>query len=204
MIAYIKGNLEAVNEEAVIVEANGVGYEIICANPFAFQNQLGEEVLIYTYHYVREDNQTLFGFKKTDDKILFSKLLNVSGIGPKGALAVLASVRVEEFVSAIEREDDKFLTQFPGIGKKTARQMILDLKGKLPEGFATGAFETVDESSNPEAVQDQNSALEEAIAAMKALGYSDREIKAIVPSLKQEQHESPDPYIRKGLALMMK
>ncbi|QTM99939.1 Holliday junction branch migration protein RuvA [Sediminibacillus dalangtanensis] len=204
MIAYIKGNLEAVNEEAVIVEANGVGYEIICANPFAFQDVLGEQVLIYTYHYVREDNQTLFGFKKTDDKLLFSKLLNVSGIGPKGALAVLASVRVEEFVSAIEREDDKFLTQFPGIGKKTARQMILDLKGKLPDGFAAVAVETADRSSEEEALQGQNNALEEAIAAMKALGYSEREVKAIVPTLRQEQHENPDPYIRKGLALLMK
>ncbi|SDM99173.1 Holliday junction branch migration protein RuvA [Sediminibacillus halophilus] len=203
MIAYIKGNLEAVNEEAVIVEANGVGYEIICANPFAFQDALGEQVLIYTYHYVREDNQTLFGFKKTDDKLLFSKLLNVSGIGPKGALAVLASVRVEEFVSAIEREDDKFLTQFPGIGKKTARQMILDLKGKLPDGFAAVAVETAAQSSEAEALQGNN-ALEEAIAAMKALGYSEREVKAIVPTLKQEQHENPDPYIRKGLALLMK
>ncbi|WP_026569830.1 MULTISPECIES: Holliday junction branch migration protein RuvA [Sediminibacillus] len=204
MIAYIKGNLEAVNEEAVVVEANGVGYEIICANPFAFQDSLGEQVLIYTYHYVREDNQTLFGFKKTDDKLLFSKLLNVSGIGPKGALAVLASVRVEEFVSAIEREDDKFLTQFPGIGKKTARQMILDLKGKLPDGFAAVALETADRSSEADALQGQNNALEEAVAAMKALGYSEREVKAIVPTLKQEHHENSDPYIRKGLALLMK
>ncbi|SDK40371.1 Holliday junction branch migration protein RuvA [Sediminibacillus albus] len=204
MIAYIKGTLEAVNEEAVFVEASGVGYEIICANPFNFQEEIGEQLLIYTYHYIREDNQTLYGFKKTEDKLLFSKLLNVSGIGPKGALAVLASVRVEEFVSAIEREDDKFLTQFPGVGKKTARQMILDLKGKLPAGFEAAQMEGGKENNADLETVADNKALEEATAAMKALGYSEREVKSILPVLKQADYTNSDEYIRKGLALLMK
>ncbi|WP_226037021.1 Holliday junction branch migration protein RuvA [Aquibacillus saliphilus] len=202
MIAYIKGNLVIINEQAVIVDVNGVGYEIFCANPFVFQDKVGEQVQIYTYHYVREDTQVLYGFKKTDDKLLFSKLLNVSGIGPKGALAILATAGVRDFVVAIEEENEKFLTSFPGVGKKTARQMILDLKGKLPfeynitDGNEEGLTGSV---YSPE----KTKAIDDAIEAMKSLGYSDREIKNIVPILKQEEHENTDEFIRKGLALMM-
>ncbi|WP_077621381.1 Holliday junction branch migration protein RuvA [Sediminibacillus massiliensis] len=204
MIAYIQGKLALINEESVIVETNGVGYEIVCANPYNFQEEIGGQVLIYTYHYIREDNQTLYGFKKTDDKLLFSKLLNVSGIGPKGALSVLATVRVEEFAAAIEREDDKFLTRFPGVGKKTARQMILDLKGKLPFSIDIneGLFEN--NGQGDKNTETDNTALNEAIEAMKSLGYTEREVKNIVPQLRTEQLAKADDYIRKGLALMMK
>src|SRR5690625_5202067 len=131
MIAYIKGNLTYILDESVIVDVQGVGYEIICANPFVFQASLNKEIKIYTYHHVRDDAQLLYGFKSEDEKYLFTKLISVSGIGPKGALAIQGSVDVAEFVAAVEREDDKFLTSFPGVGKKTARQIILDLKGKL-------------------------------------------------------------------------
>ncbi|WP_407269575.1 Holliday junction branch migration protein RuvA [Radiobacillus sp. PE A8.2] len=200
MIAYIKGTLAEIDEQAVYVEAGGIGYEVICANPFQFQDQIGESVKIFTYHYFREDFQALYGFKKVENKQLFAKLLNVSGIGPKGALAVLATVRVQDFVTAIEQEDEKFLTGFPGVGKKTARQMILDLKGKLPftlepVGGAVG-------SSAPQTAS-HSQALEEAIDALRALGYAEREITAILPALKQEDYENADAYVRKGLALMM-
>ncbi|MRH43000.1 Holliday junction branch migration protein RuvA [Aquibacillus halophilus] len=202
MIAYIKGNLAVINEHAVIVEANGVGYEIFCANPFVFQDQIGEQVQIYTYHYVREDTQVLYGFKKTENKLLFSKLLNVSGIGPKGALAILATTGVNDFVVAIEEEDEKFLTSFPGVGKKTARQMILDLKGKLPFEFDIASGDrtsTNGTTHSPEKIK----AIDDAIEAMKSLGYSDREIRDITPMLKKEEHDNTDELIRKGLALMM-
>ncbi|MCT2537982.1 Holliday junction branch migration protein RuvA [Aquibacillus koreensis] len=202
MIAYIKGKLELINEQAVVVEANGVGYEIICANPFAFQDNIGENVLIYTYHHVREDAQILYGFKKSEEKVLFSKILNVSGIGPKGALSILGTSDVQGFVVAIEEEDEKFLTSFPGVGKKTARQMILDLKGKLPVLFNVTNFEGSNEQNLFK--QDANpQALEEASEALKSLGYSDREIKSILPALKKETDANADELIRKGLALMM-
>src|SRR5699024_1684115 len=136
MIAYVKGVLTYIHDEAVIVDVNGVGYEIICANPFVFQTSLNEEVTIHTYHHVREDMQVLYGFKNNDEKALFMKLISVSGIGPKGALAILGSINIPDFVAAIEREDDKYLTNFPGVGKKTSRQIILDLKGKLTTLFS--------------------------------------------------------------------
>ncbi|MDC3415646.1 Holliday junction branch migration protein RuvA [Aquibacillus salsiterrae] len=201
MIAYIKGGLEVINENAIIVEANGVGYEIICPNPFYFQDKWKETVIVYTYHYVREDTQVLYGFKHPDDKLLFSKILNVSGIGPKGALAILATVGVNEFVVAIEEENEKFLTGFPGVGKKTARQMILDLKGKLPFDFSIQSEDKVNTDSNQES---SNKAVNEALEALKSLGYSEKEIKSIVPKLKNEALESTDDLVRRGLALLMK
>src|SRR5690625_3183701 len=133
MIAYIRGILTHIQDESIIVDVQGVGYEIICANPFVFQSSINEEILVYTYHHVREDAQILYGFKSKDEKFLFTKLISVSGIGPKSGLAIQGSVDVTDFVSAIEREDEKYLMSLPGIGKKTSRQIILDLKGKLTE-----------------------------------------------------------------------
>src|SRR5699024_1246103 len=100
MFAYIRGKIEDITENAVIIETNGVGYELICPNPFQFQN-VTDIVKIYTYHHVREDAQLLYGFKTVEEKELFTKILGVSGVGPKGALAVLASSTVEDFAMAI-------------------------------------------------------------------------------------------------------
>ncbi|WP_112181464.1 MULTISPECIES: Holliday junction branch migration protein RuvA [Paraliobacillus] len=201
MIAYINGKLDTVTETTAIVEANGVGYEIICANPFKFQDQLGEQVRIFTYHYIREDAQTLYGFSKVDEKSLFARILNVSGIGPKGALSIVATAGVQDFVVAIEEEDEKFLTSFPGVGKKTARQMILDLKGKLTIEFDVSA--NVADAKTVKVTTDQIKALDETVEVLKSLGYSDREIKQISPKLKEEASKNTDELVRKGLALLM-
>lgn len=200
MIAYIKGKLTYIYDESVIVDVHGVGYEIVCADPFAFQSFLNKEVFIYTYHHVREDNQLLYGFKTEDEKYLFTKLISVSGIGPKSGLAIQGSVKVSDFVNAVEREDDKYLMQFPGIGKKTARQIILDLKGKL-----TGLMSIfTQESDSPQVYEESFESLREAEEALKALGYSDREIRSIKPALQQEKDMSTDDMIRKALSLLMK
>lgn len=200
MISYVKGHLTYIQDEAVVVEAGGVGYELICPNPFVFQNALHSEVKIHTYHYVREDAQVLYGFKNEDEKALFVKLISVSGIGPKGALAILGGVDIPEFVAAIEREDDLFLTQFPGVGKKTARQMILDLKGKLTTLFSIAN----DVAASSEAEKSSIVEMTEAIEALKALGYTDKEIKAITPQLQKENIQNTDDIVRKALALLMK
>lgn len=200
MIAYIKGTLSTIQEDAVIVDVQGVGYEIVCANPFLFQSELNNELTINTYHYVREDTQVLYGFKNEDEKYLFTKLISVSGIGPKGALAVLGSVDVTGFVEAIEREDDKFLTSFPGVGKKTARQIILDLKGKLTSMVSVSGEQEIVDTSN----RKTNDSINEAQEALKSLGYTEREIKAVVPQLQSENNGNTDEIIRKALALLMK
>lgn len=202
MIAYIKGILTNIQDESVILDVHGVGYELICANPFAFQSKLNEEILINTYQYVREDTLVLYGFKNEDEKYLFKKLISVSGIGPKGALAILASVDIPGFVSAVEREDDKFLTSFPGVGKKTARQIILDLKGKLVTELSISMDSNQDIA--PSADRDNALAISEAQEALKALGYTDREIKAVIPKLQSMDIQNTDEIIKNALALLMK
>ncbi|CQR46960.1 Holliday junction ATP-dependent DNA helicase RuvA [Paraliobacillus sp. PM-2] len=200
MIAYIYGKLEIINETSIILETNGIGYELVCANPLKFEGEVGQMIRVYTFHYIREDAQLLYGFSDPEEKMLFSRILQVSGIGPKGALAIVGTAGVNDFVVAIETEDEKFLTQFPGVGKKTARQMILDLKGKLATEFDVTAPDHQKETEMDTLVNMQ--ALEEALEALRSLGYSDRELKQIVPKLKQEKSDKTDHYIRTGLALL--
>jgi holliday junction DNA helicase RuvA len=202
MFAYIRGQLVSIQDEAIVIDVNGIGYEIICPNPFIYQESLNKELRVHTYFHVREDAQLLFGFKNEDQKNLFTRLLSVSGIGPKGALAILAGVNIPDFVAAVEREDDKFLTSFPGVGKKTARQIILDLKGKLTNTFTvSNDGEARDSSALKESVE-----LKEAMEALKALGYIEREIKSILPQLRKEleQTANTDEIIRKALSMFMK
>jgi Holliday junction DNA helicase RuvA len=196
MFDYIKGTLVEMTEVSAIIDINGVGYDVVCANPFDFERLIGESVKIYTHFHVREDAQILYGFKTRDEKTLFKKILNVSGIGPKGALSIVGQGEVDLFVQAIEEENEKYLTGFPGVGKKTARQMILDLKGKLP-------FMVSPSNQDSKPSEDVNpNALVEAKEALKALGYKDREIKAIEPQLKQAKEQSTDALIRKGLVYL--
>jgi holliday junction DNA helicase RuvA len=202
MYEYIIGTVKRVSPEYVVLENNGIGYQLQTANPFAFSKYMNQEIQIFTYQHVREDLIALFGFEAMEEKLLFMKLLNVSGIGPKGALAILASGAPGQVITAIEQEDDKFLTKFPGVGKKTARQMILDLKGKLQDvvpDYFPSLFNQ--EETETKAVQDE--ALEEAILALKALGYSEREIKKVTPSLKDEE-QTADQIIKKALQLLLK
>jgi Holliday junction DNA helicase RuvA len=200
---FIKGRIDYVCPEYIVVENNGIGYLIHAPNPFVFSGT-NEEKKIYVHHYVREDLQALYGFSSREEKKLFIKLLNVTGIGPKGALAVLASGRVDQVVEAIESEDEKFLVKFPGIGKKTARQMILDLKGKLedvsPDAFPD-LFQTAD--GKELSYSTKNIALEEALLALQALGYSEKEVKKLVPKLEKEE-KTTEEYIKGALQLMLK
>ncbi|NRD75969.1 Holliday junction branch migration protein RuvA [Bacillus sp. BRMEA1] len=203
MFDFIKGTVEFVGPEYLVIENNGIGYQITTPNPFIYTSKMETLVTVYTYHYVREDVMALFGFETREEKKLFTKLLNVSGIGPKGALAILASGEVEQVVQAIENEDESFLVKFPGVGKKTARQMILDLKGKLQDvvpDYFPNLFNAEKFASQP--VQ-QNNDFDEAILALLALGYSEKEIKKITPELKKEPLTT-DQYIKKALKILLK
>jgi Holliday junction DNA helicase RuvA len=200
---FIKGRVDFIAPEFVVIENNGVGYQILTPNPFSFSKETGKEVKVYTYHHVRQDTFALYGFHTREEKTLFIKLLDVTGIGPKGALAILASGEPEQVVQAIENEDEAFLVKFPGVGKKTARQMILDLKGKLqnivpdffPDLFSHDKLELQ--------INNHSKEFEEAILALKALGYSEKEINKISPELKKEKL-STDQYIKKALQRLLK
>ncbi|PLT34575.1 Holliday junction branch migration protein RuvA [Bacillus sp. V5-8f] len=203
MFDYIKGAIEYVGPEYIVIENSGIGYQVMTPNPFIYSAKLKSEVQIFTYHHVREDIFALYGFGTREEKALFTKLLNVTGIGPKGALAILASGKVDQVVQAIENEDESFLVKFPGVGKKTARQMILDLKGKLenivpdyfPNLFNDGQAQS-GTGSYPEG-------LDEAIQALKALGYSDKEVQKMAKTLQNEELTT-EQYIKKALQLMLR
>jgi holliday junction DNA helicase RuvA len=200
---FVKGTVDFVGPEYIVIENNGIGYQISTPNPFIYSSKMNTNVTVYTYHYVREDLMALYGFETREEKKLFTKLLNVSGIGPKGALAILASGEVQQVVSAIENEDESFLVKFPGVGKKTARQMILDLKGKLQDIVPDYFPNLFNADTFPAGADSTNNAFEEAVLALKALGYSDKEVKKISPGLRKEQL-STDQYIKKALQRLLK
>lgn len=201
MYDYIKGQVVRITPEYIVVDQNGIGWQIMTPNPYSFRVS-NESVLIYTHLHVREDIQQLLGFKDMEQRELFRKLILVSGIGPKGALAILASGVPAQVIGAIEREDEAFLTQFPGVGKKTARQMILDLKGKL--------HMLLDDTEHSHQLDgeglfasEHNHDLEEAMLALTALGYSERELNKIKPKLEDERTDT-ETYMKKALKLLLK
>ncbi len=194
MIEFVKGTIDYVSPQYIVIENGGIGYQIFAPNPFIYKKNSNET--IYTYHYVREDTNALYGFSTREEKMLFTKMLNVTGIGPKGALAILASGDPGAVIEAIENEDEAFLVKFPGVGKKTARQIILDLKGKLADAVPDIAADLFNHEER-EQIHEAETALEEALEALRALGYSDREIKKVQPHLKKEEALSTDQYVKK-------
>lgn len=200
MFEYITGSVEYTGPEYVVIDHDGIGYQILTPNPYAFRPSK-EQVRVYTYQYVREDILALYGFQTRQERSLFVKLLGVSGIGPKGGLAILAAGQIEQVVQAIEQENETFLVKFPGVGKKTARQMILDLKGKLGDVLADFLPDLFSASSHPDEERNARE-LEEALEALKALGYAEREINRVVPDL-QKESLSTEQYIKKALRLLL-
>lgn len=195
MYAYIKGTISQLYPSHIVVENNGIGYEIQTPNSYRFQSQLEQETQVYTQLIVREDAQLLYGFTNLEEKDMFLSLIKVTGIGPKSALAILASSTPNEVAIAIENENEAYLTKFPGIGKKTARQIILDLKGKL---IITEESELFNQNNN-----NNYDLLEEALLALEALGYSKREITKVKKVLEKESFDTVDACVKRGLALLI-
>jgi Holliday junction DNA helicase RuvA len=204
MYDYIKGVVTRITPEYLTVEQQGIGWQIFTPNPYAFRVS-PESKQIFTHLNVREDAQLLFGFVSLDQRELFRKLIQVSGIGPKGALAILASGQPSQVVQAIEREDETFLVKFPGVGKKTARQMILDLKGKL--GDLSIDFDMPSGEDELQLFPETSGKLEleEAFLALAALGYSERELVKVRPQLSAlPEALDTEGYMKKALQLLLK
>lgn len=197
MYEYITGLVTIVTPQYVVVEAGGVGYQLLVANPYRYQVDATQRVRIYVYQAVRDDSITLFGFVDQAEKRLFLQLINVSGIGPKSALAILANPDHQGLIDAIANNNVGYLTKFPGIGKKTASQIVLDLKDKIADQ-ATGSLLTADQ---PQAAS-ANPALDDALAALSALGYREREIKKIKKQLLDADATTTDEYLRQALRLI--
>lgn len=196
MYDYIKGKVTRVTPEYLVIEQQGIGWQIFAPNPYSFGS---DDLQVFLHHHVREDAQLLFGFPTLEQRELFRKLISVSGIGPKGALAILASGQPQHVIEAIEREDESYLVKFPGVGKKTARQMILDLKGKLTEFFG----DPFDPEETNTLLSNDQAELEEAMLALGALGYSEREITKVKPQLRDLDLDT-EGFMKKALQLLLK
>lgn len=183
MISYIKGTVEDIEDNKLIIECNGIGYNIF--TPYGLNPVLHDDIKIYTYLNVREDAMQLYGFASKRDLNLFKLLIGVNGIGPKGALGILSNISCDELQLAIMAEDSTAIAKAPGIGPKTAKKLIIELKDKL-KSEDVFASEIADNISSK--VNDNQS---EAVEALVSLGYSPSDsLKAVKAAIQLAGKES--------------
>jgi len=197
MFAYIKGSIEMKLVDSVVVETNNIGYKIYMAqNAIEKCGNIGDIVKIHTHYHVREDNISLYGFLTEEELRMFELLISVSGIGAKSALTILANIEPHSFALAIITNDEARLVKIPGLGKKTAQRMILELRDKMKK------IELEDAAGDKEIdVTSANENTLEAISALSVLGYNKKEIEK---AFEKEDLSglSVEDIIRKGLNIL--
>lgn len=182
MYSYIKGIVSGIELNYIELDNSGIGYMIYVSNPYYYK--IGNEYTIYLYQVIREDENTLYGFRSKEEKELFLKLIGVKGLGPKMAIVMLSS-NVENIYDAIEKGDINYLKKFPKIGDKVARQIILDLKGKL-------------DTNTGDNIADYT----ELTETLKSLGYKPVDIKRILPNI--DSHKKIEEQVKDALKLLLK
>ena len=183
MYSYMIGKVSLQESVYITLEVNNIGYKIYVANPYSYM--IDEEVKVYLYQQIKEDEHSLFGFRSIDERELFLKLISVKGVGPKIALPMFATGSINGIVDAIERENVLYLTKFPKIGERVAKQIILDLKGKLGVVRA----DIVDTK-------------EELIDVLKGLGYKEKDYKGIINKISSDK--SIEEQVKDALKLLLK
>ncbi len=184
MYDYIIGQVTSINFNSITIENNNIGYLIYVSNPFSYQEN--KEYKVYLYQQIKEEDNSLFGFKNKEEKELFLKLIAVKGLGCKMALPMFATGSTSGIIDAIERENILYLKKFPKIGDKLARQIILDLKGKL-SNFDNNII---------------NDSKDELIEVLKGLGYKDKEIKVVIS--KVDSSLTIEQQVKESLKLLLK
>ena len=179
MYSYIIGTITEINSNSIVIECNKIGYLIFVPNPFCYE--IGKEYKVYVYNKIAEDEYSLYGFIKKEEYELFLKLISVKGLGAKLALPILATGSINGIVDAIERENILYLTKFPKIGEKLARQIVLDLKGKID----------IEVSEKTEDLMD----------TLTALGYKSSEIKKILGQV--DKSKSLEEQVKEALRLLL-
>lgn len=197
MFAYIKGSLEMKFKNYIVIDVGGLGYKIFMAeNSINSIGEIGDNVKVFTYYRVREDDISIFGFKTQEELRMFELLLSVSGVGAKSALAMLSCIEPSDFAIAVISNNVKLLTQIPGIGTKSAQRIILELKDKLK---AEQNEEQITETKIKSVKINEN--VQEAISGLMVLGFSRKEIEKAFEHLTVETL-SVEELIRKGLILL--
>jgi holliday junction DNA helicase RuvA len=195
MIAYVQGRLTAKTPTAIVVETGGIGLQLtIPLSTYEALGEVGREVRVLSYLHVREDALQLFGFSTENERRLFLLLLSVTGIGPKVAQGILSGISVDGFESAVRRQDVPALVKVPGVGKKTAERLVLELRDKIGE-IGTGGSETV--------LSGRSGILEEAVLALVSLGYKRAQAQEAVQAVIQgEAAPALETVLRRALQRM--
>jgi len=189
MIASLNGKLESLGSDGAIINVGGIGFQVYMpTSTLSTLGKIGEDVKLHTYLHLREDNAALYGFASTDELGLFQNLISVSGLGPKLALAMLSAMNIERLTMAIATSSTDLLIEIPGIGKKVANRLILELKEKIGAGWiTTPAVQLAEENA-------------EVVAALTSLGYSVSEATKAVASLPPDSELSLEDRVKLALA----
>lgn len=198
MISYIKGTVKYLSNEEVIIERDGIGFGILTSQNVINKLRIDDYVTLFTYMHVREDDISFFGFLSQDEKNIFRQLISISGIGPKGALAILSTLSIDELRIAVLSEDYKAIAKANGIGTKTAQRVIIDLKDKLKlEDVLPDAEGSVQE----EGIGNDNMA--EAALALTSLGYSNLEALKALKKVKNNENMSVEELLKAALKFVI-
>lgn len=184
MFNYIVGTITGQKSNYIVLESNKIGFKVFVPNPFSYE--LDKEYKVYLYNHVKEDEYSLYGFKSENELELFLKLINVKGLGPKVASNFFATGSISGIVDAINRENLLYLTKFPKVGEKLAKQIILDLKGKID-------IETDEQVDN---------SVEDLFSVLESLGYKSVEIKKVIGNV--DKTKSIENQVKEALSLLLK
>lgn len=180
MIGFLRGKLVAKQPPQLLIEVNGVGYEVDAPmTTFYDLPETGAEIVLHTHLVVREDAHILFGFAKLSDRALFRSLIKISGVGPRMALGILSGMSADAFVRCIQDNDSAALTRVPGVGKKTAERLVVELRDRLGKGDA-GGVDFISATAIPA------NAVEEAVSALIALGYKPPDASRMVRGIESK------------------
>ncbi|MBR4178364.1 MAG: Holliday junction branch migration protein RuvA [Bacilli bacterium] len=182
MYEYLKGNITKQIANYIVIDVNGIGYKVFTPNPYSFKDT--NNITVFVYNHVREEENSLYGFKTEEERDLFLRLIDVKGLGPKMAITILASCSLNGLIDAIDRENILYLKKIPKVGEKLARQIILDLKGKLAS------------------IENENIESDELSLALESLGYKTNDIKNVVG--KVDRDLPIENQIKEALKLLLK
>ena len=207
MLAYIKGTLEIKMSDYVVIDVGGLGYKINMSGASIDKiGNIGDTVKVHTYYRVREDDISIFGFNKIEELRMFELLISVSGVGAKTALTMLAVCEPSDFALAVISEDIKVLTSIPGIGPKSAKRIVLELKDKIKKqeqiDELTKAVGKIEISSKVQTAIEEDNKISEAVAALQVLGYSKKEIEMAFNKIPDKKELTTEDLIKKGLVLL--
>ena len=194
MIGHLKGKIISKSPPEVLLEVQGIGYEVLCPMSTIYElDNLYDDVLLFTHLSIKEDAHTLFGFITKDEKNVFRELIRVNGVGPKVALAILSNLSVHSLVECISTEDADLLAKTPGIGKKTALKLIVELQDRLSKLDLVGSL-----ANSIEIKQNSNPNSKQAIEALQSLGFKSKEANRMVSKI-EDQELSTEQLIRLAL-----